>query len=143
MDAQETEGWVVNTLIQVVLGAAAGYSVVRFFLKPEESLSPNPRRYSESVSKTSRKAASKRCISRRGGKCRWPVGDQYHQRKALAYVQAGRCSLDEKPTCSDVVSWIAKHGSGEAKQVARSERAKILKSARKARGRRSRTRRRR
>lgn len=130
----------MNTLLQLGLGAAAGYALVKFFLQPEEILSSNPRRYSKSVSKTSRKSASKRCISRRGGKCRWPVGDQYHQRKALAYVQAGRCSMDEKPTCSDVVNWIAKHGSGEAKQVAKSERSKILKSARRARGRRARAR---
>lgn len=127
------------TAFQLALGGLAGYALVRFLLQKEESLSSNPR-YSESVPRTSRRAGSKRCISRKGGKCSWPVGDQYHQRIALAYVQAGRCSEDEKPTCEDVINWIAKHGSGEAKQVAQAERAQMLKSARRARGRRTRTR---
>ena len=133
----------MNTWLQMALGGATGYALVKFFMRPEESFSSNPRRYSESVARTSRKTGSKRCISRKGGKCKWPVGDQYHQRMALAYVKAGRCSMDESPTCAEVIDWIAKHGSGEAKRAAQAERSRILKSAKRARGRRARTRQRR
>lgn len=37
----------MNTLLQLVLGGTAGYSLVRFFLHPEESLSSNPPRDQE------------------------------------------------------------------------------------------------
>lgn len=141
----------MHHLLQVALGAGAGYLIVKLFTRPEERImaeevalmgiaeNPSPRTYSERTSRTSRKTGSKRCISRKGGKCNWPVGDQYHQRIALAYVKAGRCSMDEYPTCSDVVDWVAKHGAGEAKQVAQADRSKIVSSARRAKSRRART----
>lgn len=141
----------MHPFLQVALGAGLGYAVVKLLTKGDETAMleeelalegavANPRRYETRSSRTSRKAASSRCISRKGGKCRWPVGDQYHQRKALTYVQAGRCSETEFPTCADVVNWIAKYGSGEAKQAAKQEKAAMLRSARRARSRRERTR---
>jgi len=141
----------MHPVLQMALGASAGYLIVKYFTRPEErvmaeeialmGIAENPSRktYSERTPRTSRRKGSKRCISRKGGECKWPVGDQYHQRIALAYVKAGRCSMTESPTCSDVVDWIAKYGSGEAKQVAQMDRQSIMASARRAKTRRSRT----
>jgi hypothetical protein len=136
----------IHPLVQVVLGAGLGYAVARYvkIRRSEDSsgemgIVPN-RRYEESTPRTSRRSASKRCVARVGGECKFPVGDQYHQRLALAYVMAGRCSNTSSPTCDEVVDWVARHGSGEAKQVARRERGSILRKSSRAKSRRGRTR---
>ena len=134
----------IHPLVQVILGAGLGYAVakyVRYRVEGGEGVfDENPRRYETRSKRTRRAAATGRCVARVDGECKFPVGDQYHQRLALAYVRAGRCSMTEKPTCSQVVNWVASHGSGEAKQVAKLEKADILASARRSKSRRSRTR---
>lgn len=56
------------------------------------------------------------------------------------YGSSSRRTKRSAATSRCVVSWVARHGFGEAKQVARSHRDEILESARRATARRSRTR---
>jgi len=138
-------GMIVNPFFQIAAGVILGHLGVKFLMRHREDdlglfLVANPRRgYKERSRKTPRGAATSRCVARVGGECKFPVGDQYHQRMALAYVKAGRCSKTSKPTCSDVVRWVATHGSGEAKKAAQSQRSAILASASNASSRRRRT----
>jgi hypothetical protein len=104
--------------------------------------SRNP--YAKPVSRRPRSAGERECIfggRGTGEKCRFPVGTRYHERKALQYVQAGRCSSDE---CGSILSYLARHADDpEVRRRARQERSGILKSAKRAKVRRKRTRRRR
>lgn len=98
----------------------------------------NSRRYTHSVSRTPRKAATHSCVFGKGSTCRFPVGDVYHERKALAYVMAGRCA---KGDCEKVVSYLARRARDpEVKAVARKKRKIIISKAYSAKAKRAATR---
>lgn len=142
----------MNQLIQVGLGLLGGYVAYRAWSKRQEEkaveqlegigvtppMLPN-RGYSRSVSKTPRKAATGKCVFGSGSTCRFPYGDAYHARKALQYVQAGRCAAGE---CEKVLSALARGApDAEVRRRAKNERRKILQSAYRAKRRRAKTRR--
>jgi hypothetical protein len=137
--------------LKVALGVAVGFGVWKLFLEHRWGGSAlagpirlNPRKktkrrgYKMPVSKTPRSKATSRCVFGKGPTCRFPVGDVYHERKALQYVQAGRCAPGD---CEAVLAYLAKRARDpEVRQRAKKERGAILQSAYRAKRKRRKTR---
>jgi hypothetical protein len=111
---------------------------VEAYLASEEFFG-NP--YAERAGRQPRSRGERECIfggRGTGERCRFPVGTTYHERKALQYVQAGRCSRDE---CGHILSYLARHADDpEVRRRARQERGSILAQSKRATTRRKRTR---
>jgi hypothetical protein len=133
--------------LQVALGVAGGCLFWKFVLDKHFGgsalagpirLNPKGSRYTSPVSRTPRSKATSRCIFGRGSTCRFPVGDAYHERKALQYVQSGRCAQGE---CEEIVRYLARKARDpEVRRRAQRERGPILQSAYRAKRKRRRTR---
>jgi hypothetical protein len=137
-----------NQWLQIGLGVAGGYLLWKYVLEGRVAtgsalagpirMNPKGSKYTSPVSRTPRSKATHRCVFGRGPTCRFPVGDAYHERKALQYVQAGRCSPGE---CEEVVRYLAKKARDpEVRRRAKQERGVILQSAYRSKRKRRRTR---
>lgn len=137
----------MNRWLQVALGLTAGAALWKFVLEERVGgsaldgpirMNPGRRRYSSPASRTPRDKATGRCVFGRGSSCRFPVGDIHHERKALQYVQAGRCAPGE---CEKIVRYLAKHARDpEVKARAKMGAGMILEGAYRAKRKRRRTR---
>jgi hypothetical protein len=137
-----------NQWLQIGAGLAGGYLLWKYVLRDRVGtgsalagpirMNPKGSTYKHPVSKTPRSKATSRCIFGRGSTCRFPVGDAYHERKALQYVQAGRCTPGE---CEEIVRYLARKARDpEVRRRARQERGPILQSAYRAKRKRRRSR---